>query len=134
MEKVEIDIDGKTISLEAGDLARQAGGAVVVRQGDTMVLVAATMASAAREGIDFFPLTVDYREKTYAAGKIPGSFFRREARPGELETLICRLIDRPIRPLFPKEFKNETQVVAWVFPMTGRILRMSMPSLALLPL
>ena len=119
MEKVEIDIDGKTISLEAGDLARQAGGAVVVRQGDTMVLVAATMASAAREGIDFFPLTVDYREKTYAAGKIPGSFFRREARPGELETLICRLIDRPIRPLFPKEFKNETQVVAMVVSHDG---------------
>ena len=119
MEKVEIDIDGKTISLEAGDLARQAGGAVVVRQGDTMVLVAATMANAAREGIDFFPLTVDYREKTYAAGKIPGSFFIREARPGELETLICRLIDRPIRPLFPKEFKNETQVVAMVVSHDG---------------
>ena len=84
MEIVEIDIDGKLISLEAGDLARQAGGAVVVRQGDTMLLVTATMASQAREGIDFFPLTVDYREKTYAAGKIPGNFFRREARPGDL--------------------------------------------------
>lgn len=119
MEKVEIDIDGKIISLEAGDLARQAGGAVVVRQGDTMVLVAATMAASAREGIDFFPLTVDYREKTYAAGKIPGSFFKREARPGELETLICRLIDRPIRPLFPKEFKNETQVVCMVVSHDG---------------
>ena len=119
MEKVEIDIDGKIISLEAGDLARQAGGTVVIRQGDTMVLVAATMAGKTREGIDFFPLTVDYREKTYAAGKIPGSFFRREARPGELETLICRLIDRPIRPLFPKEFKNETQVVAMVISHDG---------------
>ena len=119
MEKVEIDIDGKIISLEAGDLARQAGGTVVIRQGDTMVLVAATMAGKPREGIDFFPLTVDYREKTYAAGKIPGSFFRREARPGELETLICRLIDRPIRPLFPKEFKNETQVVAMVVSHDG---------------
>ena len=114
MEKVEIDIDGKLISLEAGDLARQAGGAVVVRQGDTMLLVTATMAKEAREGIDFFPLTVDYREKTYAAGKIPGNFFRREARPGDIETLTCRLIDRPIRPLFPKAFKNETQVVALV--------------------
>jgi len=114
MEKVEIDIDGKVISLEAGDLARQAGGAVVVRQGDTMLLVTATMAKEAREGIDFFPLTVDYREKTYAAGKIPGNFFRREARPGDIETLTCRLIDRPIRPLFPKAFKNETQVVALV--------------------
>ncbi|MEC8957457.1 MAG: polyribonucleotide nucleotidyltransferase [Nitrospinota bacterium] len=119
MEKVEIDIDGKLISLEAGDLARQAGGAVIVRQGDTMVLVTATMAGSAREGIDFFPLTVDYREKTYAAGKIPGSFFKREARPGELETLICRLIDRPIRPLFPKEFKNETQIVAMVISHDG---------------
>ena len=114
MDKVEIDIDGKLISLEAGDLARQAGGAVVVRQGDTMLLVTATMAGQAREGIDFFPLTVDYREKTYAAGKIPGNFFRREARPGDIETLTCRLIDRPIRPLFPKAFKNETQVVALV--------------------
>ena len=114
MEKVEIDIDGKLISIEAGDLARQAGGAVIVRQGDTMLLVTATMAGHAREGIDFFPLTVDYREKTYAAGKIPGNFFRREARPGDIETLTCRLIDRPIRPLFPKAFKNETQVVALV--------------------
>ena len=114
MEKVEIDIDEKLISIEAGDLARQAGGAVIVRQGDTMLLVTATMAGQAREGIDFFPLTVDYREKTYAAGKIPGNFFRREARPGDIETLTCRLIDRPIRPLFPKAFKNETQVVALV--------------------
>ena len=114
MEKVEIDIDGKLISIEAGDLARQAGGAVIVRQGDTMLLVTATMAGQAREGIDFFPLTVDYREKTYAAGKIPGNFFRREARPGDIETLTCRLLDRPIRPLFPKAFKNETQVVALV--------------------
>jgi len=114
MEKVEIDVDGKTISLEAGDLARQAGGTVIVRQGDTMVLVAATMAKQPREGIDFFPLTVDYREKTYAAGKIPGSFFKREARPGELETLTCRLIDRPIRPLFDDGFMNETQVICMV--------------------
>jgi len=114
MEKVEISIDGKTISLEAGDLAKQAGGTVIVRQGDTMVLVAATMAKQTREGIDFFPLTVDYREKTYAAGKIPGSFFKREARPGELETLTCRLIDRPIRPLFDDGFMNETQVICMV--------------------
>ncbi len=114
MEKVEIDIDGKLISIESGDLARQAGGAVVVRQGDTMLLVTATMAKEAREGIDFFPLTVDYREKTYAAGKVPGNFFRREARPGDIETLTCRLIDRPIRPMFPSGFKNETQVVALV--------------------
>ncbi len=114
MEKVEIEIDGKKISLEAGDLAKQAGGTVIARLGDTMVLVAATMASKPREGIDFFPLTVDYREKTYAAGKIPGSFFKREARPGELETLTCRLIDRPIRPLFDDGFMNETQVICMV--------------------
>jgi len=114
MEKVEIEIDGKKISLEAGDLAKQAGGTVIARLGDTMVLVAATMASKPREGIDFFPLTVDYREKTYAAGKIPGSFFKREARPGEIETLICRLIDRPIRPLFEDGFMNETQVICMV--------------------
>jgi polyribonucleotide nucleotidyltransferase len=114
MEKVEIEIDGKKISLETGDLAKQAGGTVIARQGDTMVLVAATMASKPREGIDFFPLTVDFREKTYAAGKIPGSFFKREARPGELETLTCRLIDRPIRPLFDDGFMNETQVICMV--------------------
>lgn len=114
MEKVEIDIDGKKISFEAGDLAKQASGAVVVRQGDTMVLVTAGMAKQPRENIDFFPLTVDYRERTYAAGKIPGSFFKREARPGEIETLICRLIDRPIRPLFADGFRNETQVICLV--------------------
>ena len=114
MERVEIELDGRTISLEAGDLARQAGGSVVVRQGDTMVLVAATMAPKPREGIDFFPLTVDYREKTYAAGKIPGGYLKREARPSDHETLICRLIDRPLRPLFPDGFRNETQLVCFV--------------------
>lgn len=114
MERVEIELDGRTISLEAGDLARQAGGSVIVRQGDTMVLVAATMASKPREGIDFFPLTVDYREKTYAGGKIPGGYLKREARPSDYETLTCRLIDRPLRPLFPDGFRNETQVVCFV--------------------
>jgi polyribonucleotide nucleotidyltransferase len=114
MERVEIELDGKTISLEAGDLARQAGGSIVIRQGDTMVLVAATMAPKAREGIDFFPLTVDYREKTYAAGKIPGGYLKREARPSDYETLTCRLIDRPLRPLFPDGFRNETQLVCFV--------------------
>ena len=112
--KVEVEIDGKTISLEAGWLAKQANGSVVVRQGDTMVLVAATMAKQGREGIDFFPLTVDFREKTYAAGRLPGGFLKREGRPSDSETLVCRLIDRPIRPLFPKHFKNETQVIALV--------------------
>jgi len=114
MERVEIELDGRTISLEAGDLARQAGGSVVIRQGDTMVLVAATMAPKPREGIDFFPLTVDYREKTYAAGKIPGGYLKREARPSDYETLTCRLIDRPLRPLFPDGFRNETQLVCFV--------------------
>jgi polyribonucleotide nucleotidyltransferase len=114
MERLEIIIDDRTISIEAGELAKQAGGSVVIRQGDTMVLVTATMAGSPREGADFFPLTVDFREKTYAAGKIPGSFFKREARPGDLETLTCRLIDRPIRPLFPKSFKTDTQVVGLV--------------------
>lgn len=114
MERVEIKLDGRTISLEAGDIARQAGGSVIVRQGDTMVLVAATMAPKPREGIDFFPLTVDYREKTYAAGKIPGGYLKREARPSDYETLTCRLIDRPLRPLFPDGFRNETQLVCFV--------------------
>ena len=111
---VEIDLDGKTLSLESGWLAKQANGCVVVRYGDTMVLVSATMAKSTREGIDFFPLTVDYREKTYAAGRIPGGYLKREARPGDLETLTCRLIDRPIRPMFPKDFRNETQIVCFV--------------------
>lgn len=113
-QKVEIDLDGTTLSLESGWLAKQANGCVVVRYGDTMVLVSATMAGSPREGIDFFPLTVDYREKTYAAGRIPGGYLKREARPGDQETLTCRLIDRPIRPLFPKAFRNETQVVCLV--------------------
>ncbi len=113
-EKVEVVIDGKTLSLEAGYLAKQANGSVMVRQGDTMVLVAATMAKGTREGIDFFPLTVDFREKTYAAGRLPGGYLKREARPSDSETLTCRLIDRPIRPLFPEHFRNETQVVCFV--------------------
>ncbi|MCF8720232.1 polyribonucleotide nucleotidyltransferase [Nitrospina gracilis] len=113
-KKVETVLDGKTLSLEAGWLAKQANGSVVVRQGDTMVLVTATMAASAREGIDFFPLTVDFRERTYAAGRFPGGFLKREARPSDPETLVCRLIDRPIRPMFEDNFKNETQVVCFV--------------------
>ncbi len=113
-QQVEIDLDGKTLTLESGWLAKQANGCVVVRYGDTMVLVSATMAKSEREGIDFFPLTVDYREKTYAAGRIPGGYLKRETRPGDMETLICRLIDRPIRPMFPKAFRNETQIVCFV--------------------
>ena len=99
------------IIIETGKLAQQAGGAVTVQQGDTLLLVTATMARAPREGIGFFPLTVDFEERLYAAGRIPGSFFRREGRPTESATLTMRLVDRPIRPLFPKDLRNDVQVV-----------------------
>ena len=112
--RVEIDLPGRPISIETGRLARQANSAVVVRCGDTVVLVTATMSSAPREGIDFFPLTCDYEEKMFAAGKIPGGFFKREGRPGERAILTARLMDRPIRPLFPKGFRNDVQVIATV--------------------
>ena len=111
---VEFELDGKTVSFETGRLARQAGGAVVVRCGGTQVLVSATAAAEPREGIDFFPLTVDYREYTYSAGRFPGGYIKREGRPTEKETVTCRMIDRPLRPLFPKGFRNETQVIAFV--------------------
>src|SRR6516165_7811342 len=110
---VERTIGGKLISIETGRLAKQASGAVVVRVGDTMTLVA-TVAAPGREGLDFFPLTVDYREKTYAAGKFPGGFIKREGRPTTKEILTCRLIDRPIRPLFPSNYFREVQVMAAV--------------------
>lgn len=109
-----IDIGGKTVSLETGRLAKQAGGAVLVRSGDTMVLVTATARAEAREGIDFFPLTVDIEERMYAAGKIPGGFIKREARPSEKAILTARLIDRPVRPRFPKGFANEVQLIATI--------------------
>ena len=96
-----------TVTLETGEIARQAGGAVIVNMDDTVVLATVVAAKNARPGQDFFPLTVDYQEKTYSAGKIPGGFFKREGRPSEKETLTCRLIDRPIRPLFPEGFYNE---------------------------
>ena len=96
---------------ETGALARQAGGAGLASLGDSVVLVTCVAAKSAKPGQDFFPLTVDYQEKTYAAGKIPGGYFKREGRPTEKETLVSRLIDRPIRPLFPEGFRNETQVV-----------------------
>src|SRR6516164_7534420 len=108
---VERTIGEKVISLETGFLAKQASGAVVVRIGDTMSLVA-TMAAPGREGLDFFPLTVDYREKTYAAGKFPGGFIKREGRPTTKEILTSRLIDRPIRPLFPEWYRDEVQIQA----------------------
>jgi len=103
-----------TLTIETGELARQADGSVVVSMGDTVVLVTAVARKQAQPGKDFFPLTVNYQEKTYAAGRIPGGFFRREGRPSEGETLTSRLIDRPIRPLFPDGFFNEVQVVATV--------------------
>jgi polyribonucleotide nucleotidyltransferase len=105
------------VSLETGAIARQADGAVLVNMAETIVLVTAVGRKAADPGRDFFPLTVNYQEKTYAAGKIPGGFFKREGRPSEKETLVCRLIDRPIRPLFPKGFKNEVQVIATVISL-----------------
>ena len=105
---------GKTITLESGKVARQADGAVMVTMGETTVLVTAVAAKSVKAGQDFFPLSVHYQEKYYAAGKIPGGFFKREGRPTERETLISRLIDRPIRPLFPKQFLNEVQVIATV--------------------
>ena len=110
----EFEYGGHKVSLEAGSVAKQATGAVVARMGDTVVLCTVVAMPKANPGQDFFPLTVNYQERTYAAGKIPGSFFRREGRPSEKETLTCRLIDRPIRPLFPKGFMNEVQVIPTV--------------------
>src|SRR5579884_2500995 len=114
LHKVEVDLGGRTVSIETGHMAKQANGAVVVRSGDAVVLVSACMADQPKPGAGFFPLTVDYREYTYAAGKIPGGFIKREGRPSEKEVLTSRLIDRPIRPLFPEGFLHETQVIAMV--------------------
>ncbi len=111
---VELEFSGRKLTIETGRMAKQANGAVVVRSGDTMVLVTAVASKSIKEGQDFFPLTVNYQEKAYAGGKIPGGFFKREARPSDNETLICRLIDRPIRPLFPETFLNDTQIMATV--------------------
>ena len=107
---VSREIGGRLLTLETGKLAQQAGGAIVIRYGDSVLLVTATMSNP-REGIDFFPLTVDFEERMYARGKIPGSFFRREGRPSTHGTLIARMTDRPIRPLFPKGFRNEVQII-----------------------
>src|SRR6188472_3239022 len=114
MHTREISVGRQTISIETGRLAKQADGSVVVRSGDTMVLVTACTASTPREGIDFLPLTVDYREYTYASGRIPGGFFKREGKPAEKEVLTSRCIDRPIRPLFPSGWRYETQIIALV--------------------
>src|SRR5881394_310116 len=112
--KETVQFGGKELSIETGKVAKQADGSVVIRYGDTMVLCAAVSAQTPREGIDFFPLTVEYRESNYAAGRIPGNYFRREGRPNEKEVLTSRLIDRPCRPLFAEGFRNETQVIASV--------------------
>ncbi|HET9574320.1 MAG TPA: polyribonucleotide nucleotidyltransferase, partial [Methyloceanibacter sp.] len=113
-QTVEIEWGGRPLRLETGRIARQADGAVLATYGDTSVLATVVAAKEEKAGIDFFPLTVNYQEKTFAAGKIPGGYFKREGRPTEKETLTSRLIDRPIRPLFAPGFKNETQVIATV--------------------
>lgn len=111
---VEIELSGRKITIETGKLAKQANGSVVVRQGESVVLVTACAATKPKPGQGFFPLTVDYREYTYSAGRFPGGFIKREGRPSEKEILTCRLIDRPLRPLFPEGFLNETQIIALV--------------------
>src|SRR3954466_5340330 len=117
--KVIAQLGDKQIIIESGKLAKQADGAVTVQLGETIVLVAAVAAVKAKEGQDFFPLTVDYREKAAAAGKFPGGYFKREGRPTEKEILTCRLTDRPIRPLFPKGWYNEVQVQTVVLSADG---------------
>ena len=119
MKKQEMMLNGSTLSIETGQVARQSSGSVIVSHGETAILVAVNAASKAREDIGFFPLQVEYRERHYAGGKIPGGFFKREARPSEHEILTSRLTDRPIRPLFPKSFKNETQVIITVMSSDG---------------
>src|ERR1035438_8981441 len=110
----EVDLNGRKITIETGKMAKQANGAVVVRSGDSVVLVTACAHEEPKPGAAFFPLTVDYREYTYAAGKFPGGFIKREGRPSEKEVLTSRLIDRPVRPLFPEGFSCETQIIAMV--------------------
>ncbi|MDQ3748567.1 MAG: polyribonucleotide nucleotidyltransferase, partial [Acidobacteriota bacterium] len=112
--KEAIKLGDKELIIETGKVAKQADGAVVVRYGDTMILVTAVSARTAKEGLDFFPLTIEYRESTYSAGRIPGNYFRREGRPNEKEVLTCRMIDRPVRPLFPEGYRFETQIVGSV--------------------
>ena len=119
--KKEFQYGDIPVALETGRIARQASGAVLVSMGDTVVLVTCVASKEARPDQDFFPLTVDYMEKTYAAGKIPGGFFRREGRPSEKEVLTSRLIDRPVRPLFPKHFKNEVQIIATVMSLDPQV-------------
>src|SRR5512145_3079088 len=114
VHRTEIDLGGRKISLETGKVAKQANGAVVVRSGDNVVLVTACSNEEPKPSASFFPLTVDYREYTYAAGRFPGGFIKREGRPSEKEILTSRMIDRPIRPLFPEGYLNETQIIGMV--------------------
>ena len=116
---LRIKFGRQELILETGKIAKQANGSVTVQYGGTVVLVTSCMSREAKEGQDFFPLTVEYQEKTYAAGRIPGGFFKREGRPSESEILTARLIDRPIRPLFPKGFLNEIQIMAIVLSSDG---------------
>src|SRR3954464_12373298 len=118
-EKITFQVGGSPITIETGKLAKQADGAVTVQLGETIVLVAAVAATSAKAGQDFFPLTVDYREKAAAAGKFPGGYFKREGRPTEKEILTSRVIDRPIRPLFPRGWYNEVQVQSILFSADG---------------
>ena len=119
IHKKEIEWGGRTLTLETGHVARQADGAIMATYGETTVLCTVVGAHSPKPGLDFFPLTVNYQEKFYAAGKIPGGFFKREGRPSEKETLTSRLIDRPIRPLFPEGYKNEVQVICTVVSHDG---------------
>lgn len=121
VSKQSFEYGQHTVILETGEIARQASGAVMVTMGETVVLVTAVVAPTADPARDFLPLTVDYQEKFYAAGRVPGSFFRREGRPTEAETLVARLIDRPVRPLFPKGFTHETQVIAQVLSLDPEV-------------
>ena len=111
---VDIELAGRRLTLETGRIAKQADGAIWATYGDTVVLATAVASQNAKPGVDFLPLTVDYQERTYAAGKIPGGYFKREGRPSEREVLTSRLIDRPLRPLFPEGYYFETQVIASV--------------------
>ena len=119
IHKEEIEVNGKKITLETGKIARQADGAIIATCGETVVIATVVGAKKLRDGQDFFPLSVNYQEKYYAAGKIPGGYFKREARPTESEQLISRLIDRPIRPLFPSSFMNEVQLLPTVLSYDG---------------
>ena len=123
LNKVEAEIGGKTISIETGKIAKQASGSVIIRSGDTMVLVTAVGAESARPDVDFLPLTIEYQEKLASVGRIPGNYFRREiGRPSDHEVLTCRIIDRPMRPLFPKGWRHETQVIATVLSADQQII------------